>query len=243
MTRLYFHTAAPPSPPSGSYPTTSNATWAPPDGKSIEAQSVHRSMDSTIGTGQVEISTTTIGSTAFVEYYVTKFISPLLTGVSSISSNTWTTNFAAKESSLTANFPAPAGGDTTNVCVYVWRPSTQAVVGYMRDDYTTNNITEGASANTEYSHNVTWAGSAVSGVQNNDVIIYEQWFEFQQGSTSTFTIYYYYDGTTATTSGNQVVSNHASFVETPQTLTFVPTEVTMTEAAAKTYSNKFITKV
>lgn len=108
------------------------------------------------------------------------------------------------------------------------------------DTNSTINTAEG-TANTEVSHNVTGNGVTVSSVQDGDVICCEIWFangQLSQPNTDTF----YFDGTTATTTDNTTVSNHASFVETTQTLTFAaaggPVDCTVT---GKTLYNKTTT--
>lgn len=182
-------------------------------------------MNTTIGTGQVQKRLASNANTSWQNYYFTRFVSPAL-DMSSITSQTWTFNFAARENSngsnsgLNANFPVGFGDDTTNICIYVWRPSTQARVGYVRDEYTVNELTEGASANTEYSHSITFPGSSVSGLQPGDRLVMEIWFTTRQANSVSYNDDFFYDGTTVTTATNQVVSNHASFIETPQTLVF-----------------------
>ena len=78
----------------------------------------------------------------------------------------------------------------------------------------------------------TFAGSLVSGVQDGDVLCFEVWFEITQAGANAYVDTFYYDGTTVTTADNTTVSNHASFIETPQTLTFgapsTPVDCTVT---------------
>ena len=84
----------------------------------------------------------------------------------------------------------------------------------------------------------------VSSLLTNDVLILEVWFPNTEGDSDPFS--FRYDGTTVNTTDNAAVTNPASFLETPENLTFAGGPggpITMTESAAKTYSNKFITKV
>ena len=197
-------------------------------------------MNTTIGASQTSLAivNTAISGNAL---YFTKFVSEALSGVSSITSgtNNWTYNFAAKESGANSNFPVNSSG-TARMVIYVWRPSSQTKLGNIMDTNSTINTAEG-TANTEVSHNVTGNGVTVSSVQDGDVICCEIWFangQLSQPNTDTF----YFDGTTATTTDNTTVSNHASFIETTQTLTFAaaggPVDCTVT---GKTIYNKTTT--
>ena len=66
----------------------------------------------------------------------------------------------------------------------------------------------------------TFTGSSVASVVDGDVIIIEIWFRITQATASTFADTFCYDGPTETNNNNTTVSNRASFIETPQTLTF-----------------------
>lgn len=205
-------------------------------------------MNTTIGTSQATLSlvNTTVRSDAFS--YVTKFVSDPL-NMTSITAQTWTWNFAVKLSAgapINA-YPTPSTSDNLPVAVYVWRPSTGAKVLNIFDG---NTATTGYDVGFENNLNevieqATFSGSAVT-CQVDDVIIVEAWVRIDAVSTTSATLSFYYDGTTANTSASgTTVSSHASFLETPQTLTFQAggAPIAMTESAAKTYSNKFITKV
>ena len=76
-------------------------------------------------------------------------------------------------------------------------------------------------ASQERNVNVTFAGSLISSVQDGDVICCEVWFEITQGGATAYTDTFYFDGTTVNSTGGQIVSDHASYLETPQDLTFV----------------------
>jgi len=120
-------------------------------------------------------------------------------------------------SSTNSRFPFTTGGTIRCVC-YVWRPSTQTIVGTILDNVSAT-ITRTADT-TERNIHTTFSGSAVSSVQDGDVIIFEVWVSWTQAASVTSNNLIYYDGTTANTTNNSSVSNHASFIETPQTLTF-----------------------
>ena len=216
---------------------------------SFESQAVNHSMDTTIGTAQVQLDfvNTTARSDAFG--YVSKWVSPNL-NQTSVAANTWRWNFAAKlnNTAPTNAYPTPSTNDRVPLCCYVWRPSTGAKVGDIFDGNTTaatywdlgfENITA------ETLQNGTFTGAAVT-CQVNDVIVVEAWVRYD-GTSSSTTCSFMYDGTTVNTSSTNptTVTNHASFLETPENLSFVTggAPIDMTQSAAKTYSNKFITKV
>lgn len=196
-------------------------------------------MTTTIGTTQTSLAFNNV-TADLEEWYVTRFVSTPL-DMTSISANTWTYNFAGQESDGLLNFPVFSTDKAVRINCYVWRPSGSTKVGTILDGDTAATVDEGA-VSTEVAHHVTFSGSAVSSMQTNDVLIFEVWFLVNPGSGTGHTATFYYDGTTENTTDNATVSNHASFLETPQNLTFAGTEISMTQNAAKTYSNKFITK-
>ena len=213
MTRLYFHNA---TNVTAGLPTTEQSTLTAT--QSSDPATTNRSMNETIGTGQVARSLT-ITSTAALSYYYTRFVSAPLT-VSSISANTWTYNFAASENSTSLNFPVSgATAAPVRVNCYVWRPSTSTKIGTVLDGNTASNQTEG-SANQVKSHHTTFTGAAVASMVNGDVLIFEVWFTIDP-ALGALVSSFYYDGTTVNTTRNVTVTNHASFLETPQTLTFL----------------------
>jgi hypothetical protein len=199
-------------------------------------------MNTTIGTAQASLTLTQTSTST--DQYFTKFVSSPL-NMASISANTWTYNFAAKQN-VDVSWPDNPGTTETSssVCInlYVWRPSTTTKIGTIFDNKVSPTATSASSSTAELAFHWTFSGAAVSSISANDVLIAEIWFPNQFNGTSA-SVFFYYDGTTENRTRGTTVSNHASFVETPQTLTFTTGEITMTESAAKTYSNKFITKV
>jgi hypothetical protein len=175
-------------------------------------------MDTTIGTAQNSLVLTSNATVLQQNYYFTRFVSQPLSGITSVTALTWTYNFAATESNASANFPTSSIGQPTTLTAYVWRPGT-GKVGNILDGSTTGTLTEG-TAGAERSHNATFNSTLVSSVQDGDVICLEVFFRITQGAATSYTDTFYYDGTTVTTSENTDVTNHASFVETPQNLTF-----------------------
>lgn len=224
-TRLYLHAAT--STVSGTLPSTEQSSRTA--AQNCDAQTVNRSMNTSVGVSQAVIQANTANATDRI-VYVTKFVSlPLVT--TSISANTWTYNFAYKINSV-ANQTAPVKEGATNpeysnlpVTLYIWRPSTGAKVGNIYDQDTPGTTGEffdcskPASAPAEFAENGSLSGSAVTAAAG-DVIVLEAWIYSTDSTARTNAINYYYDGTTVTTAVETVVSNHAAFLETPQALTF-----------------------
>jgi hypothetical protein len=236
LTRLYFHAAANSVP---NLPTTTQSSLTAD--KLADAATVNRFMDTNIGTAQTTVNLTTNSTTSLQRYYFTRFVSDTLSGITSITAQTWTYNFSATQTSTTANFPC-AGTAAVRVMAYVWRPGT-GKVGDILDGNTAATVVE-ASANFQRSHDPDFTGSLVSSVQDGDVICFEVWFENTQTVAGARVDTFHYDGTTVTATENTAVTDHASFLETPQTLTFgaPPSTITCT-VTGKTINNKKITHV
>jgi hypothetical protein len=212
-TRLYFHAAT--NSTSG-LPTAEQSSITAD--QSLEgSQTTNRQMNTTIGTTQTSIADNGNTTSSGMDIYVTRFVSPAL-NMSSISANTWTYSFAAKSSAGQGNFPVSGSSQPVRVCCYVWRPSTSTKIGTILDGNTASTVDE-ASAGVERGSTTTFSGLAVPSMQSGDVIIFEVWF---LGTTtdSSITFTFYYDGATVTTTDG-TVSNHASFIETPEGLSFL----------------------
>jgi hypothetical protein len=199
-------------------------------------------MDTNIGTGQTQILIVSAASTSAQKYYFTKFVSQPL-AQTNVTAQTWTYNFAAEEELGSNQFPVASSGDDIYLNIYVWRPSTGAKVGTVFDTQSASGLVSEAAAGTEAVYHLDITGSAVASAAVNDVIIAEIWFECTQSSATAADNFFYYDGTTVNTTNGATVSNHASFLETAQNLTFVTPAIDMTNASTKTFASRFITKV
>lgn len=242
-TRLYLHAAAfDTGTYPGSYPDTTGELQhaspapAPSTGWSgTDAVTVHKSMNKTKGSSETSFAITRSGSGGTQNGYVTKFISDPLDNVTSISANTWSSMSAKRESSLNANFAGYI------FALYVWRPSTNSLVGIIDSWRGEGGFGEPAAANSTRLSKGAWgvAGAAVSGVQDGDVLILECYNRYTPANTSSYTMTWYYDGTNEYNSGSNgdVVSDVAAYIETPQDLTFVtdipPEPIQMTNASRK----------
>jgi len=212
-TKLYFHDTS--SSVSGTLPSTEQSSLTV--NVNVDAQTVNRTMNETIGTSQTsKVININDGSTAAV-YYVTRFISEPLEA-QTLDTGTWLYSFAAAESATSVNYPS----STIPICCYVWRPSGGgSIVGYVLNG---NSITGGGFAevnttNAERSMTGTFSGSSVT-VQQGDVLCFEVIFNIDPTSGTGRTATYYYDGTTENLTTNTAVSNHAALILIPQIINF-----------------------
>ena len=242
-TRFYFHATT--NSTSGLPTAEQSSLTIDQSAEGGTTSAVNRTMNTTIGTSQTSIAQSSIATTAARNYYYTRFVSqPIFQ--SSIAANTWTYNFAAKESSTGADFPVGGTNQPVRVNCYVWRPSTSTKIGTILDGNTASTVDEVNPPN-EGAHHVTFTGSAVASTQNDDVIILEVWFIITQPAAVSLTQTFYFDGTTVNTTDNAVVSNHASFLETPENIALsagpvtlvrnVEDTVTLSESTSRTYSS------
>jgi hypothetical protein len=221
-TRFYLHRAAK-SLGSGTLPTTEQSTRT--------ATLIHdpvannKDMNTTISAvAQTTFATVFACTTAAKDVYVGRWVSDFLS-VTSITANTWTMNFACQSGNGLCNYPILTTASELLVNAYVWRPSTNAKIGTIRDGTTTTTGNTGET--NERTAHVTFAGSLVN-CAVNDVIIVEIWVRADTVSNGNYTCTFYYDGTTVTTTDGTSVTNHAAFVETPQNNLFAPASVTAT---------------
>ena len=121
MTKLYFHAAS--STVTGTLPSAEQSALT--STKNVNVQTVNRSMNTSISTGTMTtLALTTNATASLTDYYITKFVSDTLTGVSSsITAHSWNYAFAARVNNLSANFPCNGTSQPVYVNVYVWRPS------------------------------------------------------------------------------------------------------------------------
>jgi hypothetical protein len=195
-------------------------------------------MDTTIGTGQTSVSfISTTSDATNKDFYVARWVSPEL-DQTSIAANTWTWNYAVKASNVSnpgvEDYPGNTTDDRVPMNCYVWRPSDGTKVGTIRDGLTNDEYydvgwnTNQVATTSESAEHGTFTGSSVAGVQTGDVIIFEAWCTVDTNTSNSLTLNWYFDGTTVTTTDGPTVSNHASFLETPENLTFAVVTSTAT---------------
>ena len=220
-TRLYFHAVTNTLP---NLPTTERSTLTL--NKAVDPETLNRTLGTVIGVAQTSLVLSTTATSTLQRYYFSRFVSDTLSGISSITAQNWIYNFAIKESGVSANFPVSGTNQPVRVTAYVWRPATQSKVGDIVDGNSASTVDE-ASTGFERVQITTFSGNQVLNVQNGDVLCFEVWFEIAQTQAIAFTDTFYYDGTTVNTTKNTNVTNHASFIETPQGLVFglAPTRI------------------
>lgn len=214
-TKLYYHDAT--SSVSGTLPSTnqgSNAITV-----SQDAQTVNRTMNTTIGTTQTSKAVVTNDNTSLQTLYFTRFVSETLQNDTTISANTWSYNFACRISNVSNNFPCSGANQPVHVLVYVWRPSNGTKVGNIIEGNSDNNFSEPDAANSTKAKHGTFSGGSISALAG-DVIIQDIVFRVTQANNFSRTDTFYYDGTTENTTENAVVTSQASYIETPQDLVF-----------------------
>lgn len=207
----------------------------------MAAQTINHAMDTTIGTTSTLLQGSSNSTTSIQRYYFSRFVSEALSGVSSITAQTWTYNFACYPATATANanFPAAGTNQPVRIVCYVWRPGT-GKLGNILDGNSASTVDENAT-NSPVSQSTTFTGALVSSVQNNDVICFEVWFEITAAAAAVVTLRYVYDGATVSLTEGAAAGDHAAFIETPQNLTFVSAGPVSCTVTGKTIYNKTTT--
>lgn len=229
-TRFYFHAAA--SGVSGTLPSAEQSTLTA--AANADAQTVNRSMNTTIGSAATQLNISSTNSTRTL--YYTKFVSPLIYQTS-IAANTWVYAFAAVEANLSCNFPVNGTNKAVNVNIYVWRPSTGAKVGTILDGATAATVDEQASAGgSGVGHVVNCTGSSVAGLTSGDaVIIIEIWFASVASTIAGNGQQFTFDGaTTITENGTSSMDTAASYIETPENLSLSAAGNAITKSLTET---------
>lgn len=213
VTRLYLHGGN--STVAGTLPTTEQSTLT--SAVNASAQSTNLLMNTSIATGGFAFITYS-STVSTRDIYIGKWVSARL-NQTSIAANTWTYYFCANESDLAANHPVSGIDQPVYVNCYVWRPSNGTKVGTILDGNTAATVDESVTAPTYVNHVVTFTGSAVSSIVAGDVIVFEVWFRITSGSSGG-TQYFMYDGPNVFAE-NQVGFNAATYIETPEDLSFL----------------------
>ena len=218
-TKLYLHSAS--SSVTGTLPTDEQSSLTPDANDFEGSRTTNRLMNTTIGVSQANLTNTSTGDTSSHNYYITRFVSPLIYQ-GAISANTWTFEYGAKESNAAANFPVSGTGVAGRVNCYIWKPSDGTKVGTILDGNTNADCEEAGTSQSVI--NCTFTGAAVTGLTPGDaVLIIEMWAIVTQGNGTQRTQDIYYDGTTENST-----SNEAAFLSTPENLQFTETADNMT---------------
>jgi len=174
-----------------------------------------RTMNTTIGTAQASLPLTTWAGSTFQNNFIGFFASEPLAGAQTVGGGTMIFNIADLEANLASNWW------TNGLCVYVWRPSTGAIVGFVRDyqGVSLGGLEPTAASSEQVTHITDITTSAVS-AQSQDVIVCEIWVTATQGMATAYANQVFFDGTTVNTTENAAVTSQASFIEFTENLTF-----------------------
>lgn len=214
-TRLFFHAT---NNAQSGLPTTEQSSLTVDNNGDIASK--NRLMDTTAGAAENTIDCATNATTSAQVCHFTRFCSKPFADTS-ISANTWNYVFGAEEDNVNANFPCSGSGKDIWVSVYVWNPNTSTKVGNIIDGLTaTGTFTEPTASASPTVVSGTFGGSAVNSIPSGCVIVYECMFQITQNNTTARTLTFHYDGPTVDTTSGDAFSGNASFIETPQNLTF-----------------------
>ena len=206
VAKLYLHAATSPDAPTDGEHSTALpvGTFKGNSGTGFE----DLSMSSLIGTSQATKSLTSLAQTAAQDNYIARFTSPPL-AAQTIAAGTWTFAVQTLETNAGANSMLQGS-------LYVWRPSTSSVVGYVYDSTTALGTEWGTTTKGVL---VTVSGSSVT-VKDGDVLVFEVWrHAASQTAATAWAQELLFDGTTDVTNGG-TGSSAASYIEAPTNLVF-----------------------
>jgi uncharacterized membrane protein len=141
------------------------------------------------------------------------FCSPRLKGTQVVGGGNWTFNVADAQANLNANFAV------NDASIYVWRPSTGTVVGYLKQAGSSGGALPATVAAQEQVSINTFSTTGIT-AQDGDVIIFEAWALFTQVMATAYTGTIYFDGPVRNTTENAAVTNHAAFITMSEDLNF-----------------------
>lgn len=215
-TRLYLHDAA--NPISGTFPGSAQSALT--QNYASAGATTLRTMNATIGTGpMVSSAGTSLAQNTVQNGLYGMFCSQPFDVNQSVGGGgqTLTINIANRESSLSMNL-----GTGLSAMLYVWRPSTGALVGTVSANLALTGDLEPTVTSAARSNQGTVTTTTLVNALAGDVLICEVWQTHTQALNTAYTGTFYYDGATVTTSVNTTVTNHASFVNfSADNLTFV----------------------
>ena len=189
-TRLYFRDIISPD-----TPTTGSKSVALPNGTNNSlTENDNQSLLLEQGTSNTLVSITTLAQTTRQSGRFARFTSEPLAS-QTISANTWDYTLRNRTSNTFSN-TYKAGS------IYVWRPSTSSVVGYVYD----SNAEIGLAWTTNFTNDSSnISGSSVTASQG-DVLVIEVWYTSAQSKAKSYVA--------------DIEYNVNSYIETPQDLTF-----------------------
>lgn len=206
-TRLFFHDAS--NGLTGTFPTGEQSSLTPT--YSLPTASTLRTMNTTIGVGPMVELIDAVASAAPQTCFCGFFVSDTFDVNQNVGGGgqTITLNIGNGQSSTNMNW-----GNGLRADVYVWRPSTGAVVGtVLAGSATLTGCIEPSSSVTLRCNQGTNTGSTQIAALAGDVLICEVFQVFTMTSALSRTGRWDFDGTTVTLTVQTTVTNHASFVE------------------------------
>jgi hypothetical protein len=216
-TRLYFHDAA--INQDGIYPNVNLLLGSAGIQTNAPGPFGNRMMNTAIGIGQTSATIPSTGNQNQQAQAARRFITPPLDGNQTVGSGSMHFNCAGEESNTNMNHW------WNMLHVVIWNPNNGTVRGTIRSDPGTNvsiGASEPSSANSEQVDDITGIASTSVNALDGDVIIIEIWSVFTQGMSTSYNSKFYYDGITVNTTENAAASNHSSFIEFAETLSFKP---------------------
>lgn len=177
-----------------------------------------RTLSTTIGTGQVSSFITSIAATTFQTALLGIFATnPIANDSITIGAGSIILNAADATSNATRLL-----FNTNSVNIYVWRPSTNTLVGYILDaagfDLSTG-APKAVSTTETVTHITGILGSPVTALEG-DILVVEVWSSFTPTVTTSYTGTWYYNGTTENATQGSSVANHASYIQFTEDITF-----------------------
>lgn len=233
-TRLYFHDLA--NSLTGTFPTgeqsSAVADWFASGSNTL------RTMDKVRGSSQASRSGTSLAQTAAQNVFFGFFCSPPFDVAQNVGGGgqTIALNVANSESNTAMNLA------DLRCYVYVWRPSTGAVVGEVRAINALGSDIEVTGDGQARVNQGTTATTSTVAALAGDVLICEIWHRHTQADAVSRTGAIYYDGSTENTVNDSVVTDHAAFLNFgTDTLTFaIPGGGSITPTANITWGGEAV---
>ena len=186
-----------------------------------------RLLDSIIGTSETSIAHNSDATTAARDNYLARFTSKPL-GAQTIPAQTWTLAIALAQANGAAN-------SFLILSLYIWRPGTQSVVGYIYDSHTSLGNEWGT---TKDGRAVTFSGSELA-IQEGDVLVLEVWRHAVQSMSAVYTQTVYFDGTVDVTEGSS--TSAASYLSSPASILAPITKFITLKHDIRSLANKLST--
>lgn len=226
-TKLYFHDATFSGWP-GTFPSGEQSAVTPTS--TATGGTVLRTMNTTIGSSEVTVTTPTLAVTTVQNQLIRMFVSPVVaTGDTIGLMNFWC---ATLETNLNVNL-------TLSFNIYAWNPSTGLKVAGV-DGVNSGQIiaAEQSSAGVRQVYGANNISLTSFTVAAGNVLVVEVWARMTQGMSTAYSTSFYYDGTSENTTINATAAFTAAYIEFPNaTLTFASLETLgATLAGAGTYS-------